>query len=179
MLSGEECLTTMVLRNSGQVDLTDLRVLVNSSSAIHIRGDATEIAEAAPMLVLSNDLADAVPVDLSLPANTLSAGAEFEVPVVLRGSTMGAVDLRWLFVFEVNTRFRTIDSQRTNMRAVLMQAGKGEYLTSRYAHRVQVDPVLDVAVHCRPSKSSDLAYTLSLEVSSSSFVELANERGAH
>ncbi|PWN52637.1 hypothetical protein IE53DRAFT_384894 [Violaceomyces palustris] len=138
---GEEKTVALILENEGTVPLTDLRVLVDSPASIHFPNPFG--TKASPLRLESkNDLDEQAPFDVPLEGDELVAGRKAELPLVLRGSSASTSELCYLFVFR--------DSE-------------GQYHSHRFAHQVQVEPILEVVAHCQPSMEEEVSYNVTIE----------------
>ncbi|GAA5838347.1 hypothetical protein JCM9279_003214 [Rhodotorula babjevae] len=149
--SGDDQTTTIIVRNEGPVPLTDLHALSSQPDSLLLRPAPPTLA-ADGALATSNDLAAARPTALLEPGRTLAPGESLAVPVVVRGSRVGAHALCVLFAF------RAADGDG--------EGGKGarEYLSTRAAHGVEVYPSLELRYGVRSGRRNDSPLVLGVEV---------------
>ena len=149
----DQSTTTIVVRNEGPVPLTDLHALSSEPDSLLLR-PAPPTLDADGALSTPNDLAAPRPTALLEPGRALAPGEELAVPVVVRGSRVGAHALCVLFAF------RAVDDE--------LERGKGarEYLSTRAVHGVEVYPSLELRYGVRPGRRHDSPLVLGLEVRS-------------
>jgi hypothetical protein len=138
---GEETESTIVVRNAGRVALKNARVIINRPDALLDQSRVPRITPTGEMQV-ENDLRTAKTIDVPLLDDTLEGGSDFAWPVLVRGSALGILTLRLLFVYE---------------------SEEGEVLTSQLEHKIHVEAVIDLAVQAGPSHSQDRVYNLKID----------------
>ncbi|EPQ31061.1 uncharacterized protein PFL1_01250 [Pseudozyma flocculosa PF-1] len=162
MLLGEECRVELTLRNVSGEGLRDVRALCNQpDAAVFVVSEAATARAGSPKastsFTMPNDLKHVAIQDLVGDDEILAAGQERTVPLLLKASRFGVVELAWLVVFG--------DSQ-------------GRFHTSRLSHRIEVEPSLEVSVQSRPVfDRAKCDYRLSVEVSNVSLDETVTVTG--
>jgi len=138
---GEEVEAEITVENKGTVPLQKLRVMFSRSDMILPRG--TSLPKSSEGKVeLDNDLKSSKMLAISLPNDSLAGESIEQWPVLLRGSALGELTLRLLFVYE---------------------SEEGETLTSQLQYSIQVEAVIDLAVLVEPSRAEDLQYHLKVD----------------
>ncbi|KPV78297.1 uncharacterized protein RHOBADRAFT_50778 [Rhodotorula graminis WP1] len=148
MSGDDESTTTIVLRNEGPVPLTDLHALSSQPDSLLLRPNPPSL-DADGALATPNDLTAPRPTVLLEPGRALAPGDSLAVPVVVRGSRVGAHALCVLFAF------RAADDEVTSAR---------EYLSTRAVHGVEVYPSLELRYGVRPGRRVDSPFVLGVEV---------------
>ncbi|GAA5932301.1 hypothetical protein JCM3775_001186 [Rhodotorula graminis] len=148
MSGGDESTTTIVLRNEGPVPLTDLHALSSQPDSLLLRPNPPTL-DADGALATPNELTAPRPTVLLGPGRALAPGESLAVPVVVRGSRVGAHALCVLFAFRAAT-----DEVK----------GAREYLSTRAVHGVEVYPSLKLRYGVRPGRRVDSPLVLGVEV---------------
>ena len=141
MFLGEETEVAASLKNIGSVPITDVRTLcsVPEAAKLLLTDDMKRLDDGEH--AISNDLHGSSPQSINLGTTTIAPNEEAQIQFLLRGVQPGQTKLAWLFVFADEA---------------------GNSFTARLAHRVRVDPLLNVAI--RPMVSTGLALTHDLNI---------------
>ncbi|ORY80223.1 ER-golgi trafficking TRAPP I complex 85 kDa subunit-domain-containing protein [Leucosporidium creatinivorum] len=148
--AGEGRMTSLTLTNTGQVELRQLRgVCGEPAVALFDDGEGEGAVyegrkEEEKAQTVENRLLPNEPKTIGLKDGALQPGESIQVPILLRGDSVGAHTLRWFFTFH------GVDDS--------------ELLTSRAAFKLQVLPSLDLKPSVRPSSSTTTPHVLSLEI---------------
>ncbi|PWN44882.1 hypothetical protein IE81DRAFT_320856 [Ceraceosorus guamensis] len=139
---GEEIEASLQITNTGSVELTELACLCDAPAVLLL---AAQLAsdDFAPAFSAPNRLEETLPTLISLPNGALASGASAEIPIRLRGASIGVLEPKLLFVFK--------------------SANASKYCTTRFSHAFAAEPVVDVAVQAGPSRAEQLTYILNLE----------------
>lgn len=138
---GEEVEAVIVLENKGRVGLRRARMTVNRPDAIIDRNTTLEAVSGKEMIV-ENDLWTSKTIQVPLEEGFIAAGGRVEWPVLLRGSALGVLTLRMLFVYE---------------------SEEGQVLISQLQHTSQVDAIIDLAVQAGPTRTDDFRYNIRID----------------
>lgn len=95
----------MNLTNTGQVALSELRGACGAPSvALFVEGDEREVyksetTEDYKVQTVENCLLPSEPTIIKLKDGALQPGESIQVPILVRGDSVGAHTLKWLFSF--------------------------------------------------------------------------------
>ncbi|CEH13767.1 Protein with predicted involvement in meiosis (GSG1) [Ceraceosorus bombacis] len=96
---GEEVEVSLQITNTGSVELTELACLCDAPAVLLL---AAQLAsdDFAPAFSAPNKLEDTLPTLIPLPNGALASGASAEIPIRLRGASIGVLEPKLLFVFK-------------------------------------------------------------------------------
>lgn len=139
---GEEVEAVIVLKNKGKVPLRNVRVVVNRPDAIlNLGTNVFDLTNGE--LQVDNDLKMSNTLTIpNMVDNVLDAGSSVDWHVLLRGSALGHLTLRLLFIYE---------------------SDEGEVLLSQLQYVIHVQAVIDLAVQAGPSQGEDFQYHLGID----------------
>ncbi|PLW17316.1 hypothetical protein PCANC_14138 [Puccinia coronata f. sp. avenae] len=154
MYDGESLLSTISIRNSGQVGLKDLQCVISHTSIFRFCSDTHLPAEPAVLYEKSNDTCPDQMV-IETPNHILSEspaslaqevmnGEAVQATIVCRGEEVGTHVTCWLFVFR--------------------HATSGEALSFRHVQHLTVLPSITINPVIRPSLTPDAFYLLTLQL---------------
>lgn len=138
---GEEVEAVIMIENKGKVPLRNARVVVNRQDAILNLGTGV-FDSSNGELEVENDLKTNKTLNIPIPDNILAGESSIDWHVVLRGSALGHLTLRLLFLYE---------------------SEGGEVITSQLQYVIHVQAVIDLAVQAGPSQREDFQYHLGID----------------